>query len=56
MSKNQFFQNDVAKNLICDDKKKLASGRRKNNFHFVTIKFFIFFLKKDLGIFSVAYL
>ena len=43
MSKNRFFQNDVAKNLICDDKKILASGDQKNNFHFVTINFFIIF-------------
>jgi len=41
MSKNRFFQNDVVKNLICDDKKILWSGDRKNNFHFVTIIFFI---------------
>jgi hypothetical protein len=39
MSIFRFFKNDVEKNLICDDKKNLASGHRKNNSNFVTINF-----------------
>ncbi len=46
MSKNRIFQNDLQKNRICDDKKILSSGYKKNNFHFVTINFFYKHLKR----------
>ena len=41
MSKNRNGQILCAKNAICDDKKFLASGPKKNNFKFVTINFFV---------------
>jgi len=41
MSIFEIFKNEVEKNQICDDKKILWSGCKKNNFQFVTIIFFI---------------
>jgi len=39
--------NSVGKTCICDHNEKLASGDKKNNFHFVTIKK-IFFISNRL--------
>ena len=44
-----------SKLLSCDHNEKLASGRWKNIFHFVTIKFY-YFAEKNLGVFSVTYI
>ena len=46
MSKNGNFQIQLVKKLFCDDKLILWCGHRKNNFHFVTINFKIFILKR----------
>ena len=45
MSKIWIFKKVFKKNRICDDKKILSSGDKKNNFHFVTIIFFYKYLK-----------
>jgi hypothetical protein len=36
------FQNTFGKSNVCEHNEKLASHHKKNNFHFVMIKFFYF--------------
>jgi len=52
MSKNEKSKYKPAKKLFCEHNRILWSGDRKNNFHFVIVKFFIL-IKKDLGIFNI---
>ena len=42
MSKNRFRTFSVENLVVCDHNEKLASGDQKNDFHFVSIFFFIF--------------
>jgi len=46
------FQNTFGKSIICEHNEKLASHHKKNNFDFLTIKFFIFGAD-SLGVFFV---
>jgi hypothetical protein len=46
MSKIEILEYFMAKKQFCDHNLKLASGRQKKNFHFVTIKFYYFCGKK----------